>query len=121
MAGLLMNIKYVCLYVSDFDRAIAFYRDGLGLDVTYEEDGFAQFNTEGAILTVERGGEKSERPKDYHKNGILLQFEVEDLEKTVGTLKSRNVKFTQDITEMEFGHVAMIVDPDGNQLMLLEQ
>lgn len=118
---MITNIKYVCVYVSDFDRSLAFYRDGLGLEVTYQEDGFAQFNTDGAILTIEKGGEKSDHPKDHKKNGVLIQFEVEDLEKTVGTLKSKNVKFTQDVTDVEFGQVATIVDPDGHQLLLLEQ
>jgi len=121
MAGMITNIKYVCIYVSDFERSLSFYRDGLGLAVTYQEDGFAQFNTEGAILTIEKGGEKSENPKDLKRNGILVQFEVEDLERTVGVLKSKNVKFTQEITDMEFGQVAMIIDPDGHQLQLLEQ
>lgn len=121
MASLLTNIKYVSLYVSDFERALAFYKDGLGLDVTYMEDGFAQFNTEGAILTIEQGGERSEKPKDFHKSGVLVQFEVEDLQKTVGTLKSKNVKFTQDVKEEDFGSTAVIVDPDGHQLLLLEQ
>ncbi|MCB0833934.1 MAG: VOC family protein [Bacteroidetes bacterium] len=121
MPGMISNIKYVCVYVSDFEKSLSFYKDGLGLAVTYKEDGFAQFDTDGTILSIEKGGEKSEAPKDYRKNGILIQFEVEDLEKAVGTLKSKNVKFTQDITEMDFGRIAVIIDPDGNQLQLLEQ
>ncbi len=121
MPGMIANIKYICVYVSDFDRSLAFYKEGLGLDVTYHEENFAQFNTDGTILTIEKGGEKSSEPKDFKKNGVLIQFEVEDLEKAVGTLKSRNVKFTQDITEVEFGKIAIIVDPDGHQLQLLEQ
>jgi lactoylglutathione lyase len=121
MTGMITNIKYICIYVSEFDRSLAFYKDGLGFKVTYQEDGFAQFNTDGAILTIEQGGEKSAAPKDFRKNGILIQFEVEDIEKVTGHLKSRNVKFTQDITELEFGRIAIIMDPDGNQLQLLEQ
>jgi lactoylglutathione lyase len=121
MPKLITNIKYVSIYVSDFARSVAFYRDGLGLDVTYQEDGFAQFNTDGTILAVEKGGEKSPLPKDFKKNGFLIQFEVEDIDKTVGILKSKNIKFTQDVTDLEFGRVAMMVDPDGNQLQLLEQ
>ena len=121
MKGLITNIKYICIYVSDFERSVAFYKNGLGFEVTYQEDGFAQFNTEGAILTIEKGGEKNPEPKDFRKNGFLIQFEVEDIEKVVGHLKSNNVKFTQDITELEFGRIALIMDPDGNQLQLLEQ
>ncbi len=121
MAALQVMIKYVTVYASEFERSMAFYRDGLGLKITYQEDGFAQFDTEGAILTLERGGEKSEKPKDFRKNGVLLQFEVEDLWRTAGNLKERNVKFTQEVTELEFGKIAMIVDPDGNQIQLLEQ
>lgn len=121
MTKLITTIKYVSIFVSDFQRSVAFYRDGLGLEVTYQEDGFAQFNTQGTILAIEKGGEKSPQPKDFKKNGFLIQFEVEDIEKAVGFLKSRNIKFTQDITDLEFGRVAMIMDPDGNQLQLLEQ
>lgn len=121
MPGLITSIKYVCIYASEFDRSLAFYRDGLGLQVTYKEDGFAQFNTEGTILTLERGGMKSEEPKDYKKVGVLIQFEVEDIEKVVMAMKQKNVKFTQTITDIEFGRVATVVDPDGNQIQLLEQ
>lgn len=118
---MITNIKYVCIYVSDFEKSLTFYKKGLGFEVTYQEDGFAQFNTEGAMLTIEKGGEKNAEPKDYKKNGFLIQFEVEDIEKAVGYLKSNNVKITQEITDLEFGRVAMIMDPDGNQLQLLEQ
>ncbi|HMW33880.1 VOC family protein [bacterium] len=121
MPGFLTTIKYVCIYASDFDRSLAFYRDGLGLQVTYKEDGFAQFNTEGTILTLEKDGFRSDEPKDYRKVGFLIQFEVEDIEKAVTALKAKNVKFTQTITDKEFGRTAIIVDPDGNQIMLLEQ
>lgn len=121
MASLMVSIKYVTIFASEFERSLAFYRDGIGLKMTYHEDGFAQFDTEGAILTLERGGEKSEKPKDYKKNGVLIQFEVEDLWRTAGELKEKNVKFTQEVTELEFGKIAVIVDPDGNQIQLLEQ
>ncbi len=121
MAGLIANIKYVSIYASDFDRSVGFYRDSLGLTLTYKEDGFAQFNTEGTILAIEKGGFRSEEPKDFRRAGVLIQFEVEDIEKVVTFLKTKNVKFTQTITDLEFGRVAVIVDPDGNQLQLLEQ
>jgi len=41
----LSKIKYITIYVSDFDRALMFYKQGLGLKPTYVEDGFAQFET----------------------------------------------------------------------------
>jgi len=73
------------------------------------------------ILAIEAGGTQSESPQNQRAQGISFQFEVEDLDRVVGTLKSRNVRFSKDIEELEFGRVATIVDPDGNQFQLLEQ
>ena len=117
----LASIKYITIYVSDLTRSIGFYRDGLGLKVTYKDETFVQFDTNGIILALEVGGSHSESPKDFRRNGLGVQFEVEDIDRMVGHLKSRRVRFSQEITEVDFGRVATLIDPDGNQLQLLEQ
>lgn len=48
----LNRITDIALFVSDLQRAIAFYRDLLGLDLKRLDTGFAEFWMEGAILAL---------------------------------------------------------------------
>lgn len=45
------------LFVSDLDRAIAFYRDVIGLPLRFRADAYAEFATEGAKFALFPGGE----------------------------------------------------------------
>jgi predicted enzyme related to lactoylglutathione lyase len=45
---------------------------------------------------------------------------VDDIEKTVATLKERGVNFTGDVTSESYGKVITVQDPDGNQFELFE-
>lgn len=46
------RITDIALFVYDLQRAIAFYRDRLGLEVKRLDTGFAEFWMEGAILAL---------------------------------------------------------------------
>jgi catechol 2,3-dioxygenase-like lactoylglutathione lyase family enzyme len=105
----------VYFFVSDLDRAVAFYREVLGLELRYRAgDEWAQFAA-GAIELGLHGG-RERRP------GGTLAFTVQDLDTARAALIAKGV---------EIGHegggedgqprFAEFADPDGNVLALFER
>jgi catechol 2,3-dioxygenase-like lactoylglutathione lyase family enzyme len=48
----MMRVTDIALFVADLQRAIAFYRDQLGLELKRLDTGFAEFRMEGTILAL---------------------------------------------------------------------
>jgi len=59
-----------CIYVQDMDRAVAFYRDAIGLEITrkIEEDGFRE-----TILGTE-GDARVQLACHFDQDGPIVQF-----------------------------------------------
>ena len=117
---MIQGISAIWLPVSDMDRAVAFYRDSLGLEVL-EHDGDWSEVTAGDQRI---GLNASESPAG--DGGAVIAFAVEDIETTVDELKGKGVEFTRydAMDQDELGiwtapggaRVAWFTDPDGNVL-----
>jgi predicted enzyme related to lactoylglutathione lyase len=109
-----MHVTYINIFVSDLDRAVAFYRDTMGLpfQFTAPEHGYAAFLAGSIRLGIATPGE--ERPELIgRQTGIGL--EVADVEAEHARLTRAGVKFTMPPTRQPWGTVmAMFADPDGN-------
>jgi lactoylglutathione lyase len=112
------TIGYINLAVRDHARAVAFYRDVLGLpllveDATFE---FAQFDA-GTVRFAVVGGPASkklrdERGDDFHAG---IAFCVPDVDAAYRTLVSRGVRFTMTPSKQPWdGYMALFADLDGN-------
>jgi lactoylglutathione lyase len=44
---MIARVDYVILYVAHLDRSIAFYRQMIGLQLKFQDRGYAEFVTEG--------------------------------------------------------------------------
>ena len=112
------------LPVADLERAKAFYRDTLGLDLLWENLASARF----------RCGEVSElslfkRPATVTEH-TLAHFEVTDIEAVVRDLETKGVAFvdydegplktTNHIAQVGPARGAWFHDPDGNTLGVRE-
>ncbi len=114
--------------VDDIQKAKAFYQQLLGLEVTEEQMGPATLLT----LHISGGSNILIYPKPDHTPATftILNFPVEDVEKTVDVLTERGVRFEQyggDIKTDEKGivrgsgpAVAWFTDPAGNILSVIE-
>lgn len=107
-----------CLLVNDFDKSMAFYRDILGLKVNSQEGKFADFKLEGTSLAIfEKEAAVAMFPKEHMGSGggIVLAFQVDDVNKTCEELKAKGVKVFEGPKNTEWGQtVAYFKDPDGN-------
>lgn len=111
------RLWYVNVYVSDFARAVAFYRDTLGLPLQMRDDAFsyASFATEGARFSVAKADPGSGLVGRH--TGVGLG--VRDLPSAYEQLRSKGVQFTMLPREQPWGgFMAMFQDPDGNIFFL---
>jgi catechol 2,3-dioxygenase-like lactoylglutathione lyase family enzyme len=108
------------LAVSDYGKALAWYRDVLGLEVVFELEswGWAQLQSPVSGLLVGIG--QSEEVKQG--GGATLTFTVEDIEAARAYLEAEGVRFDGEISQVEdMVRLTTFYDPDGNALMLAEQ
>ena len=86
-AGSLGTIGQIGITVSDVDRAVAFYRDALGIKLLFQVSGMGFFDCGGIRLMLS----KSERPAESYSS--ILYFKVADIQSTWRDLSGRGVTF----------------------------
>jgi predicted enzyme related to lactoylglutathione lyase len=103
----------VWLYSSDVHRAVAFYRDVVGLTVIDEDEHVGHFDAGNIRLSIHptRAGQEV-------GSGGFYVFIVDDIDQEVARLSERGVEFTRGITDQPFGRLAEFRDPDGHELSL---
>jgi methylmalonyl-CoA/ethylmalonyl-CoA epimerase len=85
------RIGQIAIRVKDLDRAVAFYRDTLGVPFLFQFPGLAFFRCGGVRLMLSR----PEKPEFDHPASIVY-YTVEDLEGTCAGLKERGVGFESE-------------------------
>jgi catechol 2,3-dioxygenase-like lactoylglutathione lyase family enzyme len=117
------RLMLVRVWVTDFDRAVRFYTDTLGMKLAYRSDelGWAQLATAGAELALERDRGESDAGEEYLVGRFVgVSLAVDDIEKRYETLRARGVEFLRPPEKMPWGGVlAHLRDPDGNVLTLV--
>jgi methylmalonyl-CoA/ethylmalonyl-CoA epimerase len=86
--GDLAAIGQVSIVVKDLDRAVAFYRDHLGLEFLFAAPNLAFFRCGEVRLMLGH----AERPEFDHP-GSILYYRVADMEASSADLVSRGVSF----------------------------
>jgi predicted enzyme related to lactoylglutathione lyase len=110
---MISQIAAVWLPVTDIGRAVAFYRDTLGLDVIEHDGDWAEVTAGDQRI----GLNASEAPAGG--GGAVIAFGVDgELEQTVQDLTAAGVEFPGDISDHPWGRIATFNDPDGNDLQL---
>ncbi len=105
------------LLVSDMEKSIRFYRDTLGIPIKIKSKAWTEFFNKDTVLALHPAKKKS---KMKTGSGMLVGFEVSDLDSTVKKLKEKKVKFFKKPKEEPFGKHAIIEDPDGHLVSIAE-
>jgi len=107
------------MQVSDLGRAIAWYRDVLGLELLYKMDEMAWCEMQSPVARVHVGLSQVESPEVA--GGATLTWGVQDITKARGTLESKDVRFDgETMTIPGMVSLATFFDPDGNKHMLYQ-
>jgi methylmalonyl-CoA/ethylmalonyl-CoA epimerase len=117
----LSKLGQIHLRATDLARAVAFYRDTLGIRFLFEVPRMAFFDLQGVRLMLG----VPEGPEHDHP-GSILYFDVPDLPLAHGELQARGVAFDEGpslIAEMPDHDLwmAFFRDSEGNQLALMSE
>ena len=115
------GIGQIAINVQDLQRAVAFYRDKLGLSLLYEFPGLAFFDCGGVRLML-----SLPETAEYDHPGSVLYFRVDDIEQAYAQLKERGVTFRDQphlIARMPDHELWMTFfnDSEGNTLALMAE
>jgi predicted enzyme related to lactoylglutathione lyase len=111
-------LDHVYYWVTDMDRAVAFYRDVVGLRLTRRDgSNWAEFDAGPVKLALH--GAVEGRP--MQPGGATAVFGVDDLDAARAELAGRGAPFDEHLGEVEgFARFASFRDPDGNAVQIIE-
>jgi catechol 2,3-dioxygenase-like lactoylglutathione lyase family enzyme len=110
----LKRIGQIGVNVRDLDRAVAFYRDNLGMRLLFRTPALAFFNCNGVRLMLSLPEQAS-----FDHPSSILYFTVDDLRMAYRTLAARGVPFIDEphlIAKMPDHELwmAFFTDTEGN-------
>ena len=110
-----MRVNYAIVFVSDMRRSVSFYRDTIGLPLTFESPHWTEFATDGATLALHLV--ESSRPlsaDDGPRAGSCRPgLRVPSLGEFHKRMIARNVRCLQEPQDVFGTPVAQYADPDG--------
>ena len=114
----IQSVAFTSYPVTDLARARAFYEGILGLkfEKGSERDGmgFAEYEINGGYFSI-LNGVPGWTPSDH---GPAIAFEVEDFDAAIADLRAKGVEFAMDPFPTPVCHMALIFDPDHNQIII---
>lgn len=114
------KVGAVILLVSDIRRSINFYKSTLGLALKSKSKDWTEFIQDGTVLAL-HPAKKKLRPKSTKpKIGVLVAFKVSSMDEAYKALKRKRVRFFKEPKEEDFGKHAIILDPDGYMISIVE-
>jgi lactoylglutathione lyase len=108
------KLKYI-IWAKELSGAVTFYRKVFGAEVAHESEVMAELVIAGGILGIHGGGQGQ-------RTWTGLNFLVDDLFAACDALKTAGGEVLRPLdTPEEPAHLAMCVDPDGNEIMITRQ
>ena len=112
---MIQSIAFFVYPVADMKRARDFYERVLDLKAGSNfNDEWIEYDIAGvtfAITTMDT----NHRPA---AKGPVIAFEVDDLASAVARLKAAGVRFVQENVESPVCRSAVVLDPDGNEIII---
>jgi catechol 2,3-dioxygenase-like lactoylglutathione lyase family enzyme len=110
------------VYISDMDRAVAFYTEALGLPLKTRIGGeWAEIDAGEGLVIGLHPARPPETPPPGASGAINIELRVtKPLEEVVAELKGRGVTFNGPVLNYENVRLASLSDPDGNAILLAQ-
>ncbi|MGQ0812760.1 MAG: VOC family protein [Nitrospiraceae bacterium] len=121
------KLLHTRMRVSDMDETITFYTDVLGLEVMERKvsprgSHLAFLKAPNSEELIELASYPPSGPVKVQEDLVHLAFEVENLDNTIHSLESRNIKITDGPTRTSSGNRFIFIDaPDGYEIELIER
>jgi catechol 2,3-dioxygenase-like lactoylglutathione lyase family enzyme len=105
-----MRLTYAIKYVADMDRAIAFHRDKLGLELKFQSPFWSEFGTGDTTLALHPSSDENAA------GSVELGFAVDNLGEFYERREQLGIAFTREPKEMHGIHIARLRDVDGAEI-----
>jgi predicted enzyme related to lactoylglutathione lyase len=110
------GVDFAVVFVDDYDAAVGFYRDVLGLEhLDYGKIRGGEFETGNLTLQVV---EAAAVGQEHKPSGHPIAFQVDDVEAARSELEEKGVEFRAETMDTGVCHMAPFADPAGNALLL---
>jgi predicted enzyme related to lactoylglutathione lyase len=117
---MMIHMKNVVIFVRDLAIAKKFYIDQLRLPLVQETQMMLEFFPgDGATFGVALAMHDAAMPLVGRHTGITLT--VEDIVTLCRDLAAAGVKFAEPLEASPWGKMAVVMDPDGNQIALVDR
>lgn len=122
-----LAMKYIILYVNDFEKSMHFYNKTLGLPIRMEAGTYVEFDTGSTILSINTR-ESVRELTGLNVTGDLeatrtfeVGFVVEDVAAAIEALRKHGVPLIVEPTKKPWGQtVSYIADPDGHYIEICD-
>lgn len=113
------NIAFACYPVSSIAKAREFYENVLGLKATSnwvqdDKSGMVEYDIGPTTLAIGAGADSF----PIGPGGASVAIEVTDFDRAIKELESKKCTFAMKPMETPVCHMALVVDPDGNKIMI---
>src|SRR6266487_6644195 len=122
---MIARVDYVILYVAHLERSIAFYRQLIGLQLKFQDRGYAEFVTDGTKFGL---FERAELPELIGRDaraggpGGEIAFLVRDVDGEAARLRAAGAEILAGPTDRPWGHRTLhLLDPDGFVVELAQE
>jgi catechol 2,3-dioxygenase-like lactoylglutathione lyase family enzyme len=103
------GISVVYLYVRDFEAAIAFFRDRLGVPLQPDGTGWAEAALGGTRFALHAWHEGAPEPGS---GGVRISFRVDDVDAAAARLRAAGVE-VGPVQREEYGAHCDVIGPEG--------
>jgi len=102
------KMSHIIEFVADMDRAVAFYRDVVGLPLKFQSPEWSEFATGETTLALHPASAKNPAGR------LEMGFTVPDLQQFHVEMQGKGVHFPMQPTKQDFGgSLAQFVDTEG--------
>ena len=115
-----VQLKNVVVFVRDLAAAKVFYQERLKLPLSQESQMMMEFFPGGGTtFGVAMAVHEAALPLVGRHTGVTLR--VDDIEELCRELEAAGVRFTEPPERSPWGIMAVVADPDGNQIALVNK
>jgi len=116
----ILNVNTILCQVEDMDRAVAFYRDTLGLQPGNVSPYWSDFQLGGITIGLHPPMRGSSPPYAVPLKGWILGVQTDDLAELRARLTATGAVINGDYHDVPGGVVLDFADPDGNAIEAIQ-
>jgi predicted enzyme related to lactoylglutathione lyase len=114
------RVAEILIQVSDVERALTFYRDGLGIPFEATGHGDDSFEAKVGEVRLLLHPDFDDSLKDAKRGaGVLVHLWVADSDAYCGEIRARGIAIAEEPEVRPWGRHFSVVDPDGYRIHIL--